>query len=228
MPVSSAQTHTGPADTVVRLATHRRYRAAARPLAQVEAYWHGLHAGGDIPARADINPRGIDAALPCTFVLERVAPRVTRMRVAGHALCDLMGMELRGMPLSALFDTGSRDALAALVTALFDRPATCRMSLLRKRRFGFAPLRAQAVLLPLRGHDGAISHALGAIEISGGKSDTPARPTRFELAGSGMQPLATGAEEGTTGPGTTPAAFAEPAAPFDGAAPRLRLVRSGD
>ena len=233
--MSSATTDQTDAGTVVRLAGHRRFRAAARPTAQVAAYWHALRAEGDVPARAAIDPRGIDAALPHTFILERVAPRVARLRVAGHALCEMMGMELRGMPLSALFSPGSRDELGTLLTALFERPATCRISLLRKRHFGFAPLRAQAVLLPLRGHDGRITHALGAIEIAAGKPGTAGRPNRFDLAGSDARALpvdttpASGMPPATAATGQ-PRAFAEPPASFDAAhaAPRLRLVKTGD
>ncbi|WP_296764163.1 PAS domain-containing protein, partial [Sediminimonas sp.] len=226
----SAQFDTDTTDTIVRLASHRRYRAAARPLAQIEAYWHGLRAGGDIPARIGVDRRGIDAALPHAFVLERVAPRVARLRVAGHALCDLLGMELRGMPLSALFAPDSRDDLAAALAGVFDRPATCRLSLRRKHRFGLAPVHAQAVLLPLRGPGGEISHAIGAIEVIKGTHAAGGKPQRFDLTEARTHPISIGttAADATPAPVPDPAGFAEPAPAFGAAptTPRLRLIRT--
>ncbi len=70
-------------------------------LAEVRAYWEGLRVAGDLPRRDQIDPRGIAGALENTFLLERVAPGIARFRLAGMQLHDLMGMDVRGMPLSA-------------------------------------------------------------------------------------------------------------------------------
>lgn len=57
-------------------------RAAwCRPLRQVEAYWQACCVAGQVPQRAAIDPRGIEAALPHAFVAEEIAP--------GHAGCAL-------------------------------------------------------------------------------------------------------------------------------------------
>ena len=71
-------------------------------LAEVRGYWEGLRKGSDLPRRDEIDPRGIVGALENTFLLERVAPGVARFRLAGMQLHDLMGMDVRGMPLTAL------------------------------------------------------------------------------------------------------------------------------
>lgn len=81
---------------------------------QLEGYWQALRpADGALPRRADFDPRGIADLLDCTLLLERIAPGQVRIRLAGMALCDLMGMDLRGMPLSALMLPEARPALSA-------------------------------------------------------------------------------------------------------------------
>ena len=57
-----------------------------------------------MPRRAEIDPRGIENALEYAFILERIAPGMARIRLAGIHLSDLMGMEVRGMPLTSFID----------------------------------------------------------------------------------------------------------------------------
>ena len=76
-------------------------------IAQVEAYWEALRGTRIVPKRSEIDPRGIEGALENAFIVERVAPGIARLRIAGSHLNDLMGMEVRGMPLTALFNPGA-------------------------------------------------------------------------------------------------------------------------
>ena len=54
-----------------------------RLLAEVEAYWRGLSRDEALPERRAVDPSRIDSALSSCFVLERVAPGIGRIRVAG-------------------------------------------------------------------------------------------------------------------------------------------------
>ena len=96
-------------------------------LAQVRAYWQGLRQGTALPTRDKIDPRGIAEALESTFLLERIAPGVARFRIAGLHLHDLIGLDVRGMPLSTLFDPASRKRLSDGVEAVFTSPAILEM-----------------------------------------------------------------------------------------------------
>ena len=96
------------------------------PLAaeQVRAYWKALHGQrGEVPYRSEIDPRGIETALEYAFVLERIAPGVGRIRLAGMHLADLMGSEVGGMPLSVFMMPEARGALARQIDACCDTPA---------------------------------------------------------------------------------------------------------
>jgi hypothetical protein len=83
-----------------------------------------------IPARNEIAPQGIDAALPYAFILQRVGPGVARMRVAGQKIHELLCMDARGMPVSVLFAPNSREQLRALVETAFTQPAIVAASLI--------------------------------------------------------------------------------------------------
>ncbi|NCU21311.1 PAS domain-containing protein, partial [Candidatus Falkowbacteria bacterium] len=88
---------------------------ADRALADLRSYWEALRQGRPVPARAEVDPRGIERALDYTFLLERIAPGMGRFRLAGMHLNDLMGMEVRGMPLSTFFAPLSRKPAAELL-----------------------------------------------------------------------------------------------------------------
>lgn len=152
--------------------------AAFDPLAQVRAYWEGLRWEGDIPLRAQINPRGIESALSSTFLIERVAPGIARFRIAGMDLADLMGAEVRGLPMSAIFSATARPALADQLEQVFAGPAVLVLNLVTPSGLGRPPLTARLVVMPLRDDAGQTGLALGCIAMNGeiGRS-----PRRFDI-----------------------------------------------
>ncbi|WP_287013773.1 PAS domain-containing protein [Actibacterium sp.] len=211
------------------------YRGTMRfPLVnEVEAYWEGLRAGRVLPDRAEVDPRGLERALDHVFILERVAPGIVRFRVAGSHLAGLMGMEISGMPLSALFTAAARPALAAHVQRLFDGPQTLRLTLSGEGAHG---LYGTMLLLPLRSETGAIGRALGCLVTEGGGARAPCR---LRIDAARVKPLpplpgfVTPAPAPATGFSEWPASFAPqpPATKEKGPRdrrPALRLVRSGD
>ncbi|WP_322892518.1 MULTISPECIES: PAS domain-containing protein [unclassified Yoonia] len=148
-------------------------------LRSLEAYWQSLRHARRIPARNDIAPDQIDAALPYAFVLQRVAPGVARMRVAGQRIHDLLRMDARGMPVSILFAPGSRDALSDLVETAFVRPAIIAADLIAPAQLFHPALAGRIMLLPLRDDQGKTSRVLGALVT---KPVTGNAPRRFDLA----------------------------------------------
>ncbi|WP_043699297.1 PAS domain-containing protein [Yoonia vestfoldensis] len=148
-------------------------------LHSLENYWHSLRHARHIPARNDVAPHMIDAALPHAFILQRVAPGVARMRVAGQKIHDLLRMDARGMPISVLFGPDSRDSLRDLVETAFTQPAIVAASLLSAGQMFRPALPATILMLPLRDEKGATSRVLGALVCEG---MTGNRPRRFDLA----------------------------------------------
>jgi hypothetical protein len=69
-------------------------------IAELRAYWEALREGEMLPRRDRVDPRGIAGALEHSFLIERIAPGVARFRISGMVFNDLMGMDIRGMPMS--------------------------------------------------------------------------------------------------------------------------------
>lgn len=153
----------------------RADRDAAGPLDRIAAHWGAARDGRLIPDRGDVDPRALAAALPHTCLIERIAPGIARFRLAGQHLADLMGMDLRGMPVSAFFTAAARDDLADALQAVFDEPARVDLTLQSPRAGLFGPHGAQMLLLPLRGRDGTVNLALGGMIATGAASRVPVR-----------------------------------------------------
>jgi len=98
-------------------------------IAQIDGYWEALRGDRQVPLRAEVDPRGIDQALENAFILERIAPKVARFRLAGMHLNEMMGMEVRGMPITAMFEPADRASVTALLEHVFEEPAKARLRL---------------------------------------------------------------------------------------------------
>lgn len=206
-------------------------------LAQVEAYWNALRGSRLVPKRSDVDPRGIDAALENAFVLERVAAGIARLRVAGTHLSSLMGMEVRGMPLTTFFAPGDRRRVSDAMEQMFLTPATLSFQMVGPGGPSRPMIEARMILMPLKSDLGDISRALGCL-VSKGELGAP--PRRFELTSLQSTPLVT--TDGSVSlpaplpPVVAPAepsGMAEPAVPFEGASlkkrpPYLRLVETDE
>ena len=66
-------------------------------LSSLKTYWERLRAGRIAPYRAEIDPRQFESALENMFIVEKLAPDNMRIRLAGMKICEMMGMEVRGM-----------------------------------------------------------------------------------------------------------------------------------
>tara|TARA_R110002126_G_scaffold249148_1_gene392055 strand:+ start:2091 stop:2792 length:702 start_codon:yes stop_codon:yes gene_type:complete len=147
-------------------------------LSQVEGYWDALRRSRLMPKRSEIDPRGIESALEYTFILERIAPGMARLRIAGSHLGDLMGMEVRGMPLTSLISPDGRRQVCDALEEVFQRPAVCEVHLNAPAGFDKPALEARMVLLPLKSDLGDVSRALGCFVARG---TIGRKPRRFDV-----------------------------------------------
>jgi hypothetical protein len=141
----------------------------------VESYWENLRAGRVVPARADVDPRGIENALEYAFVMERIATGIGRIRIAGSHLNEVMGMEVRGMPLSTFFTPDARRVLPDMLEEVFQAPAVAEMTLSGETSMGKPPIEGRLILLPLQSDLGDCSRILGCLVSHGVLGRTPRR-----------------------------------------------------
>lgn len=155
--------------------TARRESAAPRPLREVEAYWELLRDGRLVPDRSEVDPRGFPGALAQSFLLERIAPGLARIRVTGRHLCDLMGIDMQGLPLTSLFLPEARPTIIEILSAVFEEPAVARARLTSPGGIGRRALDARLLVLPLRDDQGDVTRAVGCLVAEGAIGRTPRR-----------------------------------------------------
>jgi hypothetical protein len=177
------------------------------PMALVRAYWEALRENGEIPLRRDIDPRGIEEVLSSTFLIERVAPGMARFRIAGMDLSDVMGMDVRGLPLSVLFVPGARAALASKLEQVFHTPAIMEMTLQASGGLIKPSLSAKLLVLPLRDETGQVRLAFGCFALKGNIGRSPRRfiiekanVTAVAIAGPSTGPSKAPSNGPSTGP----------------------------
>ncbi|PWG15712.1 PAS domain-containing protein [Salibaculum griseiflavum] len=136
-------------------------------LVDLQAYWHSLAPDGRIPRRSDLDPACLGELIEDAMIVERVAPGVARMRVAGQRIAALVGAEPRGMPLSVLFEAADRGRLATQVEIAFKMPSIVELPLEGVRGLGRPALSARLLLLPMRDEFDRVSRCLGAMVADG-------------------------------------------------------------
>lgn len=187
----------------------------ARILVGMRAYWDSLRQGRAVPARTDVTPLGLQGALDQAFILERVGPGGGRFRLAGRHLVDLLGMEVRGMPLCALMHPGSRGRLSDVLEAVFQGPQIAEIDLVSPGGYGCPELTARMLLLPLRSDLGDVTRVLGCL-VAQGEIGSP--PRRFDLIAERADPVIEGGR--VLVPSPSAKGFADPPEPWRPARPR--------
>lgn len=224
----------------ISVMTEFRAETGYSAVSQVEAYWEALRGMRMMPKRSEIDPRGIESALEYTFVLERIAPGMARIRIAGSHLSDLMGMEVRGMPLTSFITPPGRVQVSDALEEVFQRPAVSELRLTSEVGIDKPPMDARLLLLPLKSDLCDVSRILGCFVAQG---ELGLAPRRFDVVGAKTRAI--------TAPSTVPTAqseaaiaerestktraagFAEASVPFEAHTPRpdvpyLRLVKTDD
>ncbi len=200
------------------------------PLNEMQSHWAQLQAGRLVPLRSEIDPRAIAGTLETGFIVERTQPGMVRFRLAGLALCDLMGMEVRGMPLRSFIAPAVRADFSAQLEKVFDGPEVHEYSLISENSTT-APLMARMLILPLKSDTGDIDRAIGCIVTEGvvGLS-----PRRFRVLETTVTSLVTG-KTTITAAQKHLEAFSESQSPFharpvmpktDDGRPILRIVNN--
>ena len=209
------------------------------PLHLVRAYWDGVRGADLIPRRRLIEPHGLRDALAHVFLIERIGPGLARFRLAGTHLTEVMGMEVRGMPLSAILAPASRDGARVLVEAVFAGPSIVELALESDRGLARPALQGRMILLPVGGDDDLCDRALGCLVTEG---DIGRGPRRFAITRQRTEPVRPRPPSPEARPAPAfaeePRVFTPPVPPgpqTDAPAPRpprgkprLRIVRNDD
>lgn len=193
-----------------------------KTLNDLRAYWDHLRGRRQVPYRAELDPRRFEDALDSMFILEALGPENVRIRLAGTRLCEVMGMELRGMVPQGLIADADRSRFDYALKAVLSGPSVAEFRLQARDAAG-TQAEAEMLLLPLRSDFGDVTRVLGC---ASGLAPLTKAPAEFSILQQRVEPLSLGGAvepaERTGLPG-----FAEPQTAFDAGgegAPRLRTI----
>ncbi|MBJ2152625.1 PAS domain-containing protein [Paracoccus sp. IB05] len=146
-------------------------------LQRVRGYWEGLIGpGGALPGPAALDPRGLLPALEDVFLAERIGEGLLRLRIAGRRVSAPAGVDMQGLPLSAMFLAEARPALAHTVERVCNHNSLVTMELQAEGGFGRPALTARLLLLPLAAPLRGQPTVLGCLSTLG---ETGRAPRRF-------------------------------------------------
>ena len=156
---------------------------------RLRQHWHSLRDTVHQPPKArDVQPHILGAALPFVFLMENFGGKILRLKLGGTHLCNVMRMELRGMPLRCFFAYDERPRFAAAVEPVFAGPAELHIRLQSSYSGIEPPVLARMILLPVQSASGMIDRAIGAFVAKGPLNHAT---YRFEIERTDLHPLHT-------------------------------------
>ncbi len=211
-----------------------RMMRASPLLGEAVRYWTSLRHGGDLPHRTDLDPARMTRLLGHAMILDRVRHGSVRVRLGGHVMQGIMGMDVRGLPMRAFFDLADRTRVAALIEEVFDGPQTLEMDLISDGPDGM--ITGRMVVLPLLDAGRRVTKALTVMVTDRAVTDGP---RRFGLTNAVSLPVHGAVEEprrrmtdlplpSAPRPAAPQAGMAEKAAPYEtrpSNVPWLRVVK---
>src|SRR5476649_1556458 len=127
-------------------------------------YWSRLRKGRSVPDQTDIDPRAIKRLLSYTFILDCENPARPIYRLAGTALCERFGFELKGTGFLAHWESQSGLALAALLRqALQTNQPVCLSSIAATADNGMVEL--ETILAPVSFNGGTPKRFFGLVQM---------------------------------------------------------------
>jgi hypothetical protein len=127
-------------------------------------YWSRLRKGRDVPDQTDIDPRAIKRLLSYTFILDCENPGRPVYRLAGTALCERFGFELKGTGFLAHWEAQSGLSLSTLLRqALKLRQPVCISSVAATADSGMVEL--ETILTPVSFNGGEPTRFFGLVQM---------------------------------------------------------------
>ena len=154
-------------------------------LNSLKSYWETLRAGRLAPYRSEVDPREFEHALENMFILEVVGQEMIRVRLAGMKLCEMMGMEVRGMSPRAFMMPEDRSRFDQIVLDVVSQPAVTEL-VVETVDYNGKSGTAYLLLMPLRSDFGEITRILGCISDNGEHFEAP---VRFRITQTHSEPI---------------------------------------
>jgi hypothetical protein len=127
-------------------------------------YWSRLRKGREVPDQTDIDPRAIKRLLSYTFILDYENPARPVYRLAGTALCERFGFELKGTSFLGHWESQSTLSLVSLLRqAMKSRQPVCLSSIAATVDGGMVEL--ETILTPVSMNGSEPTRFFGMVQM---------------------------------------------------------------
>jgi len=142
-------------------------------------YWSRLRRGRDVPDQTEIDPRAIKRMLSFVFILDAASPSRPTYRLAGTALCNHFGGELKEIGFLKNWENQSAIALASLLKqALELKQPACLSIIGGTNDCGMVEL--ETIIAPISFNGSEPTRFLGLTQIMSDSSQLQGRPIAFQ------------------------------------------------
>jgi hypothetical protein len=142
-------------------------------------YWSRLRRGRAVPLQGDIDPRDIKRLLSYVFILDCENAARPVYRLAGTALCERFGFELKGTSFLAHWESQSSLSLTSLLRqALKAAQPICLSSIAATADNGMVEL--ETILTPVSLDGGAPTRFFGMVQMLGDPTPLLGRSIAYE------------------------------------------------
>ena len=142
-------------------------------------YWSRLRRGRSVPFQGDIDPRAIKRLLSYVFILDCENPARPVYRLAGTALCERFGFELKGTSFLAHWESQSGLSLTSLLRqALNASQPICLSSIAATADNGMVEL--ETILTPISLDGGTPTRFFGMVQMLGDPTPLLGRSIAYE------------------------------------------------
>ncbi len=139
-------------------------------------YWAELCEDGTAPLKSAIDPMALRLHLPHLLIVHREAAGDVAFRLAGTAICDLFGMEMRGHTFATLWETPTRETAVNLCREVIDTERPAHMEVVAEALNQSCAY--EMLLLPIRPDIGPSDRAFGTLVPVGKTLPLSALPAR--------------------------------------------------
>jgi hypothetical protein len=141
-------------------------------------YWSSLRQGRAVPDQTAFDPNVIKRMLSSVIILDVENPSIPLYRLAGTAVCERFGLELRGTGFLAHWDAKSSAKLPVLLRQALKLSQPVCLTSIGASVAGVVEL--ETVLAPVSVSGGEPTRFIGAIQIFGDPALLAGKPIAFQ------------------------------------------------
>ncbi|PZM10779.1 PAS domain-containing protein [Rhizobium tubonense] len=141
-------------------------------------YWDRIRGQFDAPLRAQIDPASVRHILPHLFILEEMPSGTSRFRLAGTAICNLFGRELRERSFASLWAGDQSDDPVRIARSVMAHAVPALMNATGYTVSG-RQLAVELAMMPIRSSSETCDRLLGCLTPVANSTSLGAEPVEF-------------------------------------------------